>query len=116
MTQGQRSAFLIVAAVAVALALSGAVAFRPVAAAAPRRRTGSGGTGEGGTWGTWGGSSGSVSPPLEQVGEGVAGVPRLDSQYLELATGKKVSLVEVKKRTGSPTFGAGSGTALGLDG
>jgi hypothetical protein len=116
MTQGQRSAFLIVAAIAVALALSGAVAFRPVAAAAPRRRTGSGsgGTGEGGTWGTWSGSSGSVAG--EQIGEGVAGVPRLDSQYLEVATGKKVSLVEVKKQTGSPTFGAGSGTALGLDG
>lgn len=116
MSRGERTGWLLAAAVVAALALSGAVAFRPASASSSKRREQ---VGEGSAWpssGFWPSSSPPPAPTLPAPGA------KLDEQWI--VNGKKVSILEKKKpATGkgpdgidNRTRGAGTGTGLGLDG
>lgn len=120
MSRGQRTAFLIAAAAIGALALSGAVVFRP------RRREqvgegsafpSSGGGGGGFSW-PWSSPLAPTSPAAPAPSSGA----KLDEQWI--VNGKKASILEKKKpATGvgpdgvaNRTRGAGTGSGLQLDG
>lgn len=132
MTRGQRSALLLAVAVAGGLALSGAIAFRPVSAAStrPRSRTSSSdpdAIGEGSLTDPFGmGELANLVRARSRVAPSPVAAPRgasLDAQYVDSAGRKLSMLVQKKPASGigpdgvaNRTRGAGTGSALQLDG